>query len=310
MVAADDVQRQVTTVVPVEETPLLVAVQRIVGAVEVQEDLLRGGASRNRSTISSSIASMSAFLYRSGSPGTPNSSRFRVFKPASGWPRSRSRTRFSPVRSSRSTASASELSSRSSSWSLRSSYPNTEQPLGDQLPHRMLDPPLAPVVLETSRQPRRQVEQPVGLAQQQRAAVGAEPAAIADHLAVEPLALFVTFWDTCSIQMYRIFFTPIQVRKTANPPCRERRFRRFHPKPLRERPRHGPGSPRVRRAAPGHIRFLFRIRPPARPLRICRRAAGAIRGSPSGRQPTKNGTAQTPPVSEGLKLKLQRFTVW
>ena len=59
-----------------------------------------------------------------------------------------------------------------------------EQPLGDQLPHRMLDPPLAPVVLETGRQPRRQVEQRVGLAQQQRAAVGAEPTAIADHLAV------------------------------------------------------------------------------------------------------------------------------
>ena len=116
------------------------------------------------------------------------------------------------------------------------------------------------------------------------------------QIEIEPLALFVTFWDTCSIQMYRIFFTPIQVRKTANPPCRERRFRRFHPKPLHERLRHGPGSPRVRRAAPGHIPFLFRIRPHARPLRICRRAAGAIRGSPSGRQPTKNGTAQTPQI--------------
>ena len=53
-----------------------------------------------------------------------------------------------------------------------------EQPLRNQLPHRMLDPPLAPVVLETGRQPRRQVEQRVGLAQQQRAAVGAEPAAL------------------------------------------------------------------------------------------------------------------------------------
>ena len=41
MVAADDVRRQATAVVPVEETPLLVAVQRVVGAVEVQEDPLR-----------------------------------------------------------------------------------------------------------------------------------------------------------------------------------------------------------------------------------------------------------------------------
>ena len=34
VVAADDVRRQVTTVASVEETPLLVAVQRVVGAVE------------------------------------------------------------------------------------------------------------------------------------------------------------------------------------------------------------------------------------------------------------------------------------
>ena len=39
-----------------------------------------------------------------------------------------------------------------------------------------------------------------------------------------------------------------------------------------------PGSPRVLRAASKQIPFLFRIRPPARPLRSCRRAAGAIRG--------------------------------
>ena len=77
-----------------------------------------------------------------------------------------------------------------------------EQPLGDQLPHRMLDPPLAPVVLETSRQPRRQVEQRVGLAQQQRAAVGAEPAAIeiADHLAAsESLKLKLQRFTVCGV---------------------------------------------------------------------------------------------------------------
>ena len=51
-----------------------------------------------------------------------------------------------------------------------------------------------------------------------------------------------------------------------------------------------PGSPRVLRAASEQIPFLFRIRTPARPLRSCRRAAGAIRGVPGGRQPTK--TAQ------------------
>ena len=74
-----------------------------------------------------------------------------------------------------------------------------EQPLRNQLPHRMLDPPLAPVVLETGRQPRRQVEQRVGLAQQQRAAVGAEPAALADCLGLETQAATVySLWGSPS----------------------------------------------------------------------------------------------------------------
>ena len=81
-----------------------------------------------------------------------------------------------------------------------------EQPLGDQLPHRMLDPPLAPVVLETGRQPRRQVEQRIGLAQQQRTAVGAEPAAleIADHLAAsEGLKLKLQRFTVCGVSLRR-----------------------------------------------------------------------------------------------------------
>ena len=43
MIAAEDVQRQVAVVavVAVEEAPLLVAVERVVGGVEIQHDLLR-----------------------------------------------------------------------------------------------------------------------------------------------------------------------------------------------------------------------------------------------------------------------------
>ena len=59
--AAEHVQRQVAVavVVAVEEPALLMAVQRIVGGVEVEDDLLRARrrcASRNRSTNSASIA--------------------------------------------------------------------------------------------------------------------------------------------------------------------------------------------------------------------------------------------------------------
>ena len=62
MAAAEDIKRQVAiaVVIAVKESPLLIAVQRIVGRVEV--DTLRGAlacASRNRSTNSRSIAAPS-----------------------------------------------------------------------------------------------------------------------------------------------------------------------------------------------------------------------------------------------------------
>ena len=109
------VYRTITVVIPVEETSSWLPCS---GSSVASSRISPGGegrASGNRATGRSSIASMSALLYRSASPGTPGSSRFRALGPASGWPRSR--TRLSPVKSS--SASAGRLSSRSSS--LRSS---------------------------------------------------------------------------------------------------------------------------------------------------------------------------------------------
>ena len=103
--------RQITVVVPVEETSFLVAGQRAVGGVQPDLSKRRGKGLKEQSD--QKIASMSAtiFLYRSISPCVPGSSRFRVLYPAGG--RSRSRTRLSPVKSS--PASASRLSFRNSS---------------------------------------------------------------------------------------------------------------------------------------------------------------------------------------------------
>ena len=60
MAAAEDVERQVAVavVIAVEEPAFLVAVQRIVGGIEIEDDLLGrlACASRNRSTNSASIA--------------------------------------------------------------------------------------------------------------------------------------------------------------------------------------------------------------------------------------------------------------
>ena len=62
MLAAEDVQRQVAVlvVVAVKEAPLLMPVQRIIGGIQVQHDLIGASrcASRNSSTNSPSIASL------------------------------------------------------------------------------------------------------------------------------------------------------------------------------------------------------------------------------------------------------------
>ena len=55
-------------------------------------------------------------------------------------------------------------------------------------------------------------------------------------------------WNTYS--MHRIFFTPIRVRKTGNPPRRGRRFRRFHPKPAARMPSPNAGKKTGRRGSP------------------------------------------------------------
>ena len=66
MLAAEHVERQiaVAVVVAVEEAPFLVAVQRIIGGVEIEDDLLRrlSCASRNRSMNRRSMAAVPALI--------------------------------------------------------------------------------------------------------------------------------------------------------------------------------------------------------------------------------------------------------
>jgi len=63
MPAAEHVERQVAVavIVAVKEPAFLMAVQRVVGGVEVEDDLFgrRGCASRKRSTNKASIAALS-----------------------------------------------------------------------------------------------------------------------------------------------------------------------------------------------------------------------------------------------------------
>ena len=119
MTAAEDVERQVAVAVgiAVEEAAFLVAVQRVIGGVEIEDDLFRWllWASRKRSTNRLSIAAASWLIlwYRVGSIRL-SSSRFSVDLPASGAQSDRCAASF-PA----STASTGSL--RSSSWSLRSS---------------------------------------------------------------------------------------------------------------------------------------------------------------------------------------------
>ena len=112
VVAADDVQRQVTAVVPRKKRPSWLPCS---GApVLSKSSFLRRRSLKEQAEDrpSPSCRPSCTGQARRACPAQAGSG-------ASGWPRSRSRTRFSPVRSS--PASASKLSSRSLSWSLRSS---------------------------------------------------------------------------------------------------------------------------------------------------------------------------------------------
>ena len=102
---AGDVQRKVAVapVVAVEEAALLMAMQAGHRSRRGPIRSLRAPprwVSINKSTSSASIASQFAtiFLYRcvAAASGVPSSRRFNVLDPASGWPRSRSRTRDCP----------------------------------------------------------------------------------------------------------------------------------------------------------------------------------------------------------------------
>ena len=83
------------------------------------------------------------FRYRPSGPSAGvSSSRFRVLLPASGFPRSVSRRRNSPVRSSRSHSSARSRSRHSSSWivEILVAQPQPQNPLLDQRLDGVLDP--------------------------------------------------------------------------------------------------------------------------------------------------------------------------
>ena len=89
MPAAEHVKRQVAVaiIVAVEEAAFLIAVQRVVRGVEVEDDLLGGRscASSNRSTNRASIAAGScAILQYFVGVSRDSSSRFSVDLPATG----------------------------------------------------------------------------------------------------------------------------------------------------------------------------------------------------------------------------------
>ena len=118
--AAEDVERQVAVavVVAVEEPPLLVAVQRVVGGVEVEHDLLRRPVVGVEEEVDEQRLDRRAVVadpaVAVGLPRAPCSSRFSVLLPASGAQR--------PCRaSSRPSTTPSTGSWRSWSWSIRSS---------------------------------------------------------------------------------------------------------------------------------------------------------------------------------------------
>jgi len=124
--AAEDIERQVAVaaVVAVEEAALLLPMERIVGRVQVQDDLLRGLLmSRQKNLDQKAVHGFGIdrdLPYLSWATA-PHSSRFKVLLPASGLPRSCSWRRSLPVGSALPTIVASKGSVRSSSWSLRSS---------------------------------------------------------------------------------------------------------------------------------------------------------------------------------------------
>ena len=117
--AAEDVERQVAVavVIAVEEATFLMPVQRVVGGIEIEDDLPRRAAwaSRNRSTNRASIAAGRGRSCDSASAaGRLSSSRLSVDLPATGAQSSR--------RASSLPASTAIIGSwRSSSWSIRSS---------------------------------------------------------------------------------------------------------------------------------------------------------------------------------------------
>src|SRR5205823_12163131 len=109
-------------VVAVEEAAELVAVDRVVGGVEVQDDPRSGGlgwAWRKRVTKSRSTSwvRQGIFLYRvsASAPVGDSSRRLRVLLPANALPRSRGRRRVLPVGSSLPTTVAIKGSRRRSS---------------------------------------------------------------------------------------------------------------------------------------------------------------------------------------------------
>ena len=118
----------VAVVIAVEKATFLLAMQRVVGGVQVQGDLRRRGRVRLEEGVDEQpLDGLGAghdllVAGRAGQRlGGVNSRRFRVLLPARGLPTSRGRTRCWPSGSSLPTNAASRGSKRRVSWSLRSS---------------------------------------------------------------------------------------------------------------------------------------------------------------------------------------------
>ena len=119
MSAAEDVERQVAVaiVVAVEEPAFLLAVQRIVGGIQIEDDLLRSLPMRLQEQVDEQRLDRRRVVAHLVIPrrlGRLSSSRFSVDLPASG---AQSERRASSLPAS----TASTGSCRSSSWSFRSS---------------------------------------------------------------------------------------------------------------------------------------------------------------------------------------------
>src|SRR5271163_1070544 len=121
MRAAEDVQRQIAIaiIVTVKEPTLLMPVQRVVGGIEVEDDLLRRMLVRLHEQIDKQRLDPGAVpgdpvIARQLRPAPPRSSRLSVDLPASG-------AQFLRRADSLPASTAMVGSWRSSSWSIRSS---------------------------------------------------------------------------------------------------------------------------------------------------------------------------------------------